>query len=811
MALLQLKDIGKIYVSGGVVSVGIRGVNLSFDRGEFVAVTGKSGSGKSTLLNVISGMDTYEEGELFISGSPTSHYRQSDWESYRQQYISFIFQDYNVIESFTVLQNVELSLMHIRDRKARRLRAKELIARVGLTSHLHQKGSRLSGGQKQRTVIARALAKDSPVILADEPTGNLDASTSSEILSLLHEVSSDRLVIVVTHSFDQVSPYATRHIRIFDGSVESDVQLKGPGPEGRAAVHGLRDTNSERENDITGPVAVQGLRDADSKNKNGVSGASQNVVSANSETVSGGASRSGKLLRRLSRLRDELRNGFSLGGAVFSSRPKLTLFLCLLMAVGTLGIFFVTSLCGSALSYFDDHTMFTPLPGRLVLTRRDGGVFSPGELESLSSSTGASSLLRYDLLLDSGSLTGFVYGEEETTRIPLSFRFGEDYGSPTVGRYPTRAEEVFLCLPLEFQPLFGKRTLLIDKITVLDLELTVSGVKYFIDNNKPSLCLLTEEGFSTLNALYFLRSPYNDAASFVVTRVGGDGRLETLQQTAGFLPSFSVAPGKLYLFDSSLRSQVGTGSSLTVSLSSRYIRYDYSRPDNQQAVYRFDRDFGEEYFLPDNRDLDLLKATHRDPDLLLALSPSLIRDTAEEVLSLSYRQASLFYPDNASASAAAEILTGADYIAVPANTTYSPDVMSTLSFLIEFLVMGGLWFLSILFLSFFIHLCSSHAVGASKSDLAILRSMGIPVKVIRLSTYVRMLLSLLPALILLFLSSCFIFHSPTLNPKFVYLYPWQYALIVLGTLLLTLRVTHKQLRRLFGESVKKSLRGGASE
>ena len=146
--LLELRNIGKIYVSEGNVAVGIRGVNLSFDRGEFVAVTGKSGSGKSTLLNVLSGMDTYEEGELLICGEPTSHYLQSDWEEYRKQYISFIFQEYNIIESFTVLQNVELALMNISDRRARRARALELLRRVGLEKFIHHKGSKLSGGQK---------------------------------------------------------------------------------------------------------------------------------------------------------------------------------------------------------------------------------------------------------------------------------------------------------------------------------------------------------------------------------------------------------------------------------------------------------------------------------------------------------------------------------------------------------------------------------------------------------------------------------------------------------------------------------------
>ncbi|MBP5609832.1 MAG: ATP-binding cassette domain-containing protein, partial [Clostridia bacterium] len=141
MAFLQLQGIGKIYVSEGNVAVGIRGVDLSFERGEFVAITGRSGSGKSTLLNVISGMDTYEEGELLIEGQPTSHSRQADWEIYREKYVSFVFQDYNIIDSYTVLENVELALLNIPDPRERRRRAIELIERVGLKAHLHHKGS----------------------------------------------------------------------------------------------------------------------------------------------------------------------------------------------------------------------------------------------------------------------------------------------------------------------------------------------------------------------------------------------------------------------------------------------------------------------------------------------------------------------------------------------------------------------------------------------------------------------------------------------------------------------------------------------
>jgi putative ABC transport system permease protein len=349
MALITLKDIGKIYVSGGNVAVGIRGVNLSFERGEFVAITGTSGSGKSTLLNVISGMDSYEEGELYIQGEPTSHYEQRDWEDYRRKYISFIFQDYNIIESFTVLQNVELALTHIDNPKLRRQRALELLRRVGLENHLHHKGSKLSGGQKQRTVIARALAKDSPVILADEPTGNLDSQTSKEIIQLLREVSKEKLVIVVTHNFEQVEAYATRHIRVFDGAVESDQHLSANTP-------------------------------------------------AVAEIVTADAEQTPPLRKRRG---EKLRSGLTLGRARFFATPKLSIFLCILMIFSALAMTLVTSLKGgAALRLADKDYLFTHQTGRTVLIRRDGAVISDEELESLAGQVGATSTLHYDFLLD---------------------------------------------------------------------------------------------------------------------------------------------------------------------------------------------------------------------------------------------------------------------------------------------------------------------------------------------------------------------------------------------------------------------------
>lgn len=228
MSLLRLKNIGKIYDSGNMLTIGIRGIDLDFDYNEFVTIEGESGSGKSTLLNVIGANDSYEEGELYVNDEETSHYGASEWEKYRQKYIATVFQDFNIIENLTVLENVELALLRIEDKKERKRVAESLIEKVGLTKQSNQRGSKLSGGEKQRTVIARALAKDAPIILADEPTGNLDVKSSREIAKLLKEVSKDKLVIVVTHNPEFFVEYATRRVTIFDGGVKEDKVIEKP-------------------------------------------------------------------------------------------------------------------------------------------------------------------------------------------------------------------------------------------------------------------------------------------------------------------------------------------------------------------------------------------------------------------------------------------------------------------------------------------------------------------------------------------------------------------------------------------------------
>ena len=225
--ILVLKDIKKYYTGAQAVVMGLAGVDLSFSRGEFVAITGESGSGKSTLAHVLGGILPYENGEMYFRGSPTSHFDSLDWERYRRDNISFISQNYGILPGATVQKNVisALLLSGMGKREAQGA-AEKILRQVELWELRRRRAAKLSSGQKQRLSIARALAKPAPILIADEPTGNLDAENSAKIIELLAQAAKDRLVILVTHEFPEAEDLATRHIVLRDGQVVTDTPLR---------------------------------------------------------------------------------------------------------------------------------------------------------------------------------------------------------------------------------------------------------------------------------------------------------------------------------------------------------------------------------------------------------------------------------------------------------------------------------------------------------------------------------------------------------------------------------------------------------
>ncbi len=221
--MLELKDVVKEYKTADETVAALKGVSLKFRKSEFVSILGPSGCGKTTLLNIIGGLDRYTSGDLIINGKSTKDFSDKDWDTYRNHSVGFVFQSYNLIPHQTVLENVELALtLSGIGAKERRERAVAVLEKVGLGKKINVRPNQLSGGQMQRVAIARALINDPEILLADEPTGALDSKTSVQIMELLKEISSDRLIIMVTHNPELAEKYSSRIIRLFDGVIEGD-------------------------------------------------------------------------------------------------------------------------------------------------------------------------------------------------------------------------------------------------------------------------------------------------------------------------------------------------------------------------------------------------------------------------------------------------------------------------------------------------------------------------------------------------------------------------------------------------------------
>ncbi|MCL0312450.1 ATP-binding cassette domain-containing protein [Apilactobacillus sp. TMW 2.2459] len=231
MSFLELKNIKKSYYLGKEEFKVLKGIDLKFERGEMVSILGESGGGKSTLMNIIGGLDSKYDGEVLLNGNSLKHDTSKELDEYRRKTIGFIFQSFNLISHLTILDNVLVSLEMTKLSKKEQLkRAKVLLVKVGLGEQMKKYPNQLSGGQKQRVSIARALASDPEMIIADEPTGALDPQNTVEILKLLDDIAKDgKLVLTVTHS-QKVADYGSRIVHMTNGKVDEDKQLKEKYP-----------------------------------------------------------------------------------------------------------------------------------------------------------------------------------------------------------------------------------------------------------------------------------------------------------------------------------------------------------------------------------------------------------------------------------------------------------------------------------------------------------------------------------------------------------------------------------------------------
>jgi len=227
--IIELQNLSKNYYVGSIVVKALRSISIDIKKNEYVAIMGPSGSGKSTLMNLIGCLDTATEGKYILNGTDVSQMEDNQLAEIRNREIGFVFQTFNLLPRYTALENVTLPMVYAGVNKQKRLeRAKEVIEDVALTDRMDHKPNELSGGQRQRVAVARALVNDPSIILADEPTGNLDSKTSKDIMVLLDEIhAKGNTIILVTHEED-IARHAHRIIRLIDGEVNKDEINKTP-------------------------------------------------------------------------------------------------------------------------------------------------------------------------------------------------------------------------------------------------------------------------------------------------------------------------------------------------------------------------------------------------------------------------------------------------------------------------------------------------------------------------------------------------------------------------------------------------------
>ena len=386
-------------------------------------------------------------------------------------------------------------------------------------------------------------------------------------------------------------------------------------------------------------------------------------------------------------------------------------------------------------------------------------------------------------------------------------------------------------MPIFYQQWYGVESVLLDTVTIGSVDYTVTGVVYIADNTADRIALLTEEGFSALSVVF---GRDRSGIYLDLVTVGGEN--------ANIKP-FSVRidggmdPDKIYYSDVDMLALLNSGADVKATLSLTHrsgnsFEYLESYSDDEMYADMLEQLLNGSYNASDETEEESYTLTlSKDAFLteLPATAPSgpyndgdrrvdvcyiglgVAKQLCEQYYRDDYKQASMFFKNDRKAASVAKDLRKDGYLATTSDMTYKSEMMEILARVFAGFLYAIIWILGICFIAMFVNMCANRTVGAFSEDIAIMRSMGIPVKVIRVGIYVRMLFSLLPSLILLPIAAWIIFHYPKWNGQLRYLQPWQYVVIVIGMFFLTIRVTRKQIKNLFGTSVKKSLRGGEEE
>ena len=760
--MIELHNVSKFYSNKDTVSTGFSKVDLNLDMGEFVVITGESGSGKSTLLNVISGLDSYEEGELFIAGEDTSGYRTEDYERYRKKYIGNIFQDFNLVNSYTVYQNVELSMMLSgMPRSEQKQNIPEYIEMVDMTAYTKTKASKLSGGQKQRVAIARALAKNAPVIVADEPTGNLDSASAEKVMETLHRISKDRLVVIVTHNYEQAAPYVTRKITMHDGRIIEDKKLQ-------SAAGDLSDDEMESylHPEEERPVYRK--------------------MSAGSQ------------------LRLGVRNTFNL-----PAKFILLLLVYLFVTAAVLSQYASTKQALHSNDLMGYNNYFTDTsPERLILTKKDGSAFTTSDYERLQKMDNADYIIKGDAGID----TGIMFESDDIDISGPMYPVSCLKEKPTIGRLPKKDTEVVLVADPECYSY--------DAIKEMDKK--ILGKKYYIDALNSTaiqggdrlikdkvtvvgVVLLSEDAGRSSNGNVMIYVTDNVAARVLVKTEAASSAVTldfsgTKSDYSGMqvvYPSKKVPKGEVFISEDQAYQfyEEGAARGKTMGLHVKNHYFEESRDFRVGQVFKADNI---------RNLLGLSKNNYDEYTSNVYINPS----DYNKIFNQGNFQSSFFMKDEKLSDSTVKALEGAGYKVLVIKDTFT-DATGGYAFILRMfsMVRLALEFIVLFFISYAVIRLIMRSRNSYYSTLRILgASRKNTDNILRIELLLMMAISYGGVLVGSNLVRRGIVAVPAVNERLAFLSATDYFILFVGLLVMSLLIAKRYSHKIFSKSAMKVYR-----
>lgn len=761
---IELKKVSKYYAGEESVSMGCSKIDLSLDIGEFVVITGESGSGKSTLLNVISGLDSYDEGEMFVCGEDTTAFSIEDYEQYRKSYIGNIFQDYNIIGSYTVYQNIEIAMIlsGMEPGKCRE-RVKELIHLVELDAYEKTRASKLSGGQKQRVAIARALAKDAPIIVADEPTGNLDSESAESVMKLLGTVATDKLVIVVTHNYEQAEPYATRKITMRDGHILEDCRLA--------------DNEEAPETDETAEEPELGRTVSDE-------------LSMKMGTKTGLG----------------IRNAFNIASKFIL---LFVLYLFVSSAVLTQYASIRSNMHEKELLGISKYFINTDA-NRVVVTKKDKSAFTDHDIAVLNNVENVDRVIRNDIAIDKGcvfdadniKIKGPVYPVSEISSKDLT------YGSLPAGDdeliiKTSPSSDSYINIVDYGEDLIGTTVELKDMLTgkaaLLDRKLTVAGI--IIDKDASQSDTSSKLGYSSIYVTSSVEEDVTAAMMSAVSECTADfGGTKVDVDTAELVaPSEKVEAGEAYLLEDAAAfydESKAEGKSVGIAISNKYFSSNADLKVKKVVTH-------------DNcaTELEISKKTYDSGVASIYIS----KEDYDKLFKHGSYQVSLFLEDELDYEETIEDISGRGYsgfavkealIDVTGSSDYLTELMGYGRMLAELIVLFLIAYavISLVMKSRKGYYATLRILGATKSDTS---------AILKVELVFMMMLAYLVDIAAVLLINYKVIRIPYAAELINFLSVADYVFLAVVIVLMSLLIAGRYSKKLFSDSAMRIFRGEA--